>query len=440
MEKTIFSKKFKNDYRKEDHFFVRNRLFSFPTIIAMKINIISKSLSVEVSKFLSKFHFSRKEKDGSKQAFSKARAKIKWEGFEYLNDMFIKQYYSDQEYKKYKGVYLVLGTDGTTYQLPYEEELVERFNECNNGQAKQSRCLAQGVKIYDVLNKLTLLSSMDAYSATQSKGVSEQGGFENHLCKLPQLVDCEKHNILILGDKYYPGFYYFHELPRLGYSYIFRCKADFCKEVEQFTQQDEVDDQLLSIDLKRGSRKYSSSAARIENMPDTLLVRCVKIRLPNGEMEYLLTNIKEEELDLSEMQELYGCRWGEETSFDTDKNKIEIENFSSKTVNGVLQDFHARTLSCNLTQILVRQAQEELDAEQAQKQNIHHYQINLAVAIGLVKDELPKLLLGYESAEIWYNRMVKKILRRREPIRPGRNFPREKKHNIKYHLNKRRVT
>lgn len=406
----------------------------------MKLNFINRSISVEVSKFLSKFHFSKEERDGSKQAFSKARAKIKWEGFEYLNDQFIRNYYSDQEYIKYKGKYMVLATDGTTYQLPYEEELVGKFNEWNNGQGGQSKCIAGGVKMFDVLNQLTLVSSMEPYSATQSKGVSEQESFEDNLKKITQLIDFKSHNILILGDKYYPSFYYFHEIVKLGGSYIFRCKPNFCVEVTAFTQQDEVDDKLLTIDLNRGGRKKDSSAKRIENMPATLLVRCVRIRLENGEMEYLLTNIKEEELNILEMKELYGFRWNEETSFDTDKNKLEIENFSSKTVNGVLQDFYAKTLSANLTQILISDAQEQLDEEQAQKDNKYDYQINRAVAIGLVKDELPKFLLGHETAEIWYPRMIEKILKRREPIRPGRNYPREKKHNIKYHMNKRRVT
>jgi len=174
-------------------------------------------------------------------------------------------------------------------------------------------------------------------------------------------------------------------------------------------------------------------------MPACIRVRCVKIPLPCGQTEYLLTNVSQADLTRKELGQLYDLRWNEEISFDTDKNKMEVENFSAKTPNGVRQDFYAKMLTENITQLLIGDAQQQLDDEQASKDNKHDYQINRAVATGLVKDELPKLLCGQEPARAWYDRMLKKILRRREAVRPGRIFPKKRKHKLKFPITKRRV-
>jgi len=437
LEQIIFSEKFKDTFRTQNSFFVRSRLFTFSTIILMQLNFISRSISVEVSKFLSKFHFSGKEKDGSKQAFSKARQHIKWEGFVHLNEELVKQYYDGQDQLHYKNKYIVLATDGSTYQLPYEKRLIDEFNTCDNGQG-QPMCMAQGVKIYDVLNHINIISTLSPYNSGQSKGTNEQVLFEECLEKLPQLIDNKEHNILILGDRFYPSYFNFHELSLLEYSFVFRVKATFCNEIKDFVKSKEVDS-WLEIDLNKNGRKYSTSAKRIKEMPSIIRVRCVKIILKSGEVEYLITNLDEDELSRQDSKKLYNFRWNEETSFDTDKNKLEVENISSKTPNGVRQDFHAKVLSANITQLLISDAQQMLDEEQADKDNKYDYQINRAVATGLVKDELPKLFLGKEPAETWYPRMVKKIFRRREPIRPGRTYHRKRKHKLKYPITKRRV-
>ena len=133
-------------------------------------------------------------------------------------------------------------------------------------------------------------------------------------------------------------------------------------------------------------------------------------------------------------------RWGEETSFDVDKNIIEMENFSSKSVNGVLQEFYAKTLTANIASLVMEQAQEELDQQQQTKNNKYQYKINQAVAIGLIKDEIISFLDATESPSYWIERMVKLILPHRIPIRPGRNYPKKRKHKLKFPMNMRRVT
>ncbi|HAD12269.1 MAG TPA: hypothetical protein DCF33_07500, partial [Saprospirales bacterium] len=77
---------------------------------------ITKSLSVEITGFLQRIL--GRFKEGSKQAFSKARYKIKAEAFIDLNDTFVNAYYESGDYQLYRGKYLLLATDGSDYELP----------------------------------------------------------------------------------------------------------------------------------------------------------------------------------------------------------------------------------------------------------------------------------------------------------------------------------
>jgi hypothetical protein len=71
----IGSDEFKNEYRQNEKDFTRNRILTFVGLVVSQINLMSKSLSVEVSKFVERF-FSLAS-DYSKQAFSKRRMRLK---------------------------------------------------------------------------------------------------------------------------------------------------------------------------------------------------------------------------------------------------------------------------------------------------------------------------------------------------------------------------
>jgi len=163
----------------------------------------------------------------------------------------------------------------------------------------------------------------------------------------------------------------------------------------------------------------------------------VKVELAPGKTEYLLTSL--EQLPLSDFQPLYHQRWGVEMGLDFYKNGLQLENFSAKTVLGVQQDFQAHLLAANLSALLVADANQELAQEQADKHHQHCYKVNRAVALGLVQDNLASLLLGKQPVEELYDRIKQKIKRRKQAIRPNRSYPRKRKLNYKFHLNKRPV-
>lgn len=438
---------FKDTYRKSPKYFTRERLFKLPVVMTMQINIISKSLRVEVSKFLRRFNLSKKLTDGSKQGYSQARSRIKWEGYVHLNDKLVKEYYSDNELKKYKDKYVLIGTDGTTYQLPYEQALIEQFGVHDNGQG-QAKCMAQGLKLYDLLNDLNLVALFERYDNASGKGQSEMACFESSLKRFTSLMETtefsakplkELNNFLFIGDRYYASFYNFLMLPNLGYDYVLRCRTNFCKEIESFCKHSPLDEAWITLDLTLDGRKYGTSLQKIaaNERPKSIKVRCIKKTLNNGETLCLVTTVTD--LSPQEVCAVFYTRWNEETSFDVDKNKLEVELFSSKTPEGVQHDFYATILTANIAQLIISEAQELVEKEQSNKNNKHPYKVNVAVAIGLLKDEIPLWLTGQQKTESWFKDMVQLVAKHKEPVRRNRSYEKRKKHKLKYPMNKRRV-
>ncbi|MCP4121252.1 MAG: transposase [Bacteroidetes bacterium] len=396
------------------------------------LNNISKSLGVELTKFLQKF---RRGLIGSKQAFSKGRYKIKHEAFIDLNDTFIKAYYEQGGYQLYKNKYLLLASDGSDYELAWVEELREDFGVADNGLVAQPMCMAKGVKIWDVLNRLTVSAHLGHYDVAEIRHfkVAWQKAM-SLLCEQTQL------DILLLGDMHYPSFWLMSGTQTEGVDFLFRCKPSFCREVKRFMRSNSVD-KVLNIPLASdGARKHAyKKSTGLEEVPEKVQIRALKFTRPSGKKTCLVTSISSQDLDGESICELYPYRWGEEVSFNIDKNRTEIENFSAKMPQGIRQEWYANVLATNLAQLIIEDAQQRLDKEQAQRANKYDYQINWSVALGLIKDEIPKMLFGKERPVTFYNRMIKLIVRHREPIRPDRSFPRKRKHRLRFSMNLRRV-
>lgn len=423
---------FKEAYRSQGIFFCRNRTLNFVTVTLLILNNISKSLGVEVTKFLQKFF--GYGQDASKQAFSKARYKLKPEAFIDLNDTFIQAYYSAGGFRLYREKYLLLASDGSDYELPWEQELREVFGVADNGQGERPLCMAKGVKIWDVLNQLTVASKLGSYNTAEIRIFDEVW---QKALKL--LREVQQARLLLLGDMHYPSFPLMIDLVEAEADFLFRCPPTFCREVAAFMKSQEQEATLHIILAADSFRKSRMKRVHGRVAPQELCVRGVRIVRPDGQETCLLTSVSASDLDAASIGALYCCRWGEEVSFNFDKNRVEIENFSAKLPQGIQQEYYASTLFTNLTQLIVEDAQELLEEEQRSKANKHQYQINRSIAAGLIKDEIPKMLFGKEKPVTFYKRMITLILKHREPIRPGRIYPRKRKHKLRFSMNSRRV-
>ena len=120
------------------------------------------------------------------------------------------------------------------------------------------------------------------------------------------------------------------------------------------------------------------------------------------------------------------------------KNTLELENVSSKKVEGVLQDFYACVFTCNITHLLIREADKELKQEQKQK-NKYNYQVNRATAASILRNEIIKLLFLEEDIGGRLALLKEHIKVNPTAIIPNRKFKRHKlkRTRRKYHFSKK---
>jgi len=127
-----------------------------------------------------------------------------------------------------------------------------------------------------------------------------------------------------------------------------------------------------------------------------------------------------------------------EKSFDIIKNKINIENLSSKTVVGVEQDFYAQIILYNIIEDFKRDAEEEMNRNPNLK---YDYKLNMNILAEIFKKKFIDVVLAptKEESSKRYMKMIDEIRRHAVPIKPGRSFERKKMHSInKYRSNLRR--
>jgi len=165
-------------------------------------------------------------------------------------------------------------------------------------------------------------------------------------------------------------------------------------------------------------------------------VRVVKFDLPSGEQETLITNLFEVSADA--FPTLYFYRWPIEVKFDLVKNKLELENFSGRTKNAVLQDFWTCMHLANIAAIANDEANELVQEQRTEKSNKYVYTPNMNQLIGLLKD-------AYIDAVFMHSKhkrrkrmeaVIAQIVYAIVPIRPSRSIPRPlSPQNAKFHHN-----
>jgi Transposase DDE domain len=411
--------------------FTRKRKLSFVGLVVSQINLISKSISVELSKFIERFvsHL----QDYSKQAFSQQRLKLKPEAFVDLNQGLLEEFYADDQLQTFQG-YIVLAIDSTLLQLPESEAIISAYGLAEN--KAHSMPMSRSSLVYDVENKLVLQALAGKYTD------DEQAMALQHLDYVSGLLAGRR--CLILFDRGYPSLWLLACLSSKKLDYVLRCNGDFIKELADFAQSPQIE-AWLELDLQTPSRqKNQLLQAWLQPGQKQLRVRAIKIQLPGGKVEYLLTSLPERQGKTGfrhcHFKGLYHKRWAIETGIDFHKNDLQLENFSARTVIGIQQDYHARILAANLTSLLVEDAQAELEAEPVKHPNKHHYQINRAVALGLIKDKLPDLLSNDEQVrQQVYQELIEKIKKRKTPQKPNRSFLRKTKLHYKFNINRRPV-
>jgi len=118
----------------------------------------------------------------------------------------------------------------------------------------------------------------------------------------------------------------------------------------------------------------------------------------------------------------------------------ELEDFTGLSALSVAQDFHTTVLACNINALIINDIDQDLEAENALRSDRKHaYKANRNLSIAKLKDNVIRMLLGEVEVASFYERLKREIKRHKVPIRPGRSYPRKRRHQSKYSMNKKRA-
>lgn len=360
--------------------FTRSRILTFRAIAVLLMAKGSKSLQLSLNEFIPKLGLGRQTV--SKAAYSKARKKLKHTAFIELNRTAVVQtMYEAGGYRTFHG-FRVLATDGSKVQLPTTSDTSEAFGTVAY---KNQRAGAEGVHayalasvLYDVLNRVAIdavLEPSHSYEVELANG---------HLAHT-------RSGDLVIYDR---GYCSFRMLALAsvanasgGGGFLIRCHGNSFTVVNEMLTGQGPADVTCTVTAGRNFR----AQAKNQDLPMTLTVRFVRVRLDTGEYEVLATSLHDRErYPLSLFRELYYLRWGIETFYGILKTRLNLENFSGVSPEAIRQDFHAAVLLTGVESILTENAEVQLQ-RQSGGQPKH---VNRAVSFNAIK---------YRAFELFYS-------------------------------------
>ena len=389
--------------------FTRSRKQSFHGAIVFIMNFLTKSLSLEIQNFIGyiKQNIHEKEfKDFTKSAFTQYRNKIKPEVFKHLSESLIQEFYTDNDesISLWNG-FRLLAVDGSIVTLPDKKPLEAIYGRTYN-RSGTGVIQARGSVLYDLLNRFVIDGILTHLS------IGERVLAANHL-------EFSKTGDLIIYDRGYPSFdaVYNHFTRKIDF--LMRVKISFNKVISEFYQSG-LDSSIVKIQpgekTKHTNRAYSKDASQ--------KVRLVRVELPNGEVEILMSSLLDSQKHPNSLfKDLYFLRWGVETFYDELKNKIKAEYFSGYSNQSILQDFYANLFVSNVQTLIVAEINKELALKSDKTK--YQYKVNTNLSYGFMKDRIITLFFSDKPMGIIVSELKNLFKKHIIPIRPNRKFKRD---------------
>ncbi len=397
---------FKTRHLHSEKAFTRDRSLSFSLVLVLVLRNSVKSLQNVVNEAMTWLN----EPPMTASAYSQARYKLKHTAFIELNKVAVVDVlYSDNDYKTFWG-FRVLGIDGSKIVLPDNEAIREEFGTISwtNGKTAEirgERPYALASVLYDVLNRVALdatLGKAKAYEVDLAVG---------HLSHT-QAGD------LMVMDRNYPSYRMLAEMCKFQRDFVVRCSSSSFAWARRMLKGKGSDSQIVTLTPCAGQMP----SIRELNLPLSLEVRFVRVRLSTGEYEVLVTSLLDEVLyPTVGFLELYYLRWGIETFYGLLKTRLELENFTGIGAEAVRQDFHATVYLSGMESMLTDTAQASLDA----KETKHRQKVNRAVSFNAIKNLAFDLLLSDLDSAFVLERLTTLFLTNPCLERKDRNPPRK---------------
>ena len=153
-----------------------------------------------------------------------------------------------------------------------------------------------------------------------------------------------------------------------------RCKTTFSNEIKNFVASNKTD-LTTTIYPSLESIERLKEHGYIVTQKTGIKIRLLKVVLPDGEIEVLLTDLYDNKIfTLKKISNLYFMRWKIETTYNKQKNQLQIKIFSKHRVICVEQDYAAGLFVANLQSIIEKQCEQEM--KEISTSRCYEYKIN----------------------------------------------------------------
>ena len=288
-------------------------------------------------------------------------------------------------------------------------EVVKHFGSADNQYGGVP--MARVMEIHDVLNNMTIWGDIFP------RKISENAIIAAHIHHLPP-------DSITLFDRGFPSYHLIYllaneETPR---HFVMRVKVTFSNMVKDFVasrKKNLITTIYPSLDSIVELRMHHY----IVTKETGIKIRMVKVELPDGEIEVLLTNLFDKKIfTLKKMSKLYFMRWKIETTYNKQKNQMQMEIFSGHRVVCIEQDYAAGLFVANLQSIIEKQC-EQVVKEMATSRR-HEYKINQNISWAHLKNRILKLFIQSNNSFTILMELQHLFAKNIEPVRPGRHVPR----------------
>lgn len=403
---TLDSDEFIAAHRAKPTDFTRRRTLTFANLVASLARGMTRSLQVELDDFFgclaNRTHLLRTV---TKSAFSQARQKLLPSAFRALNERLLGHWEQQVVVPRWHGFRLLAG-DASTLRLPKVTEVFESFGVHGDRWGGQTP-MAQVFGLMDVTSGLLVHADLWPSSTRERE-------------MLANTLTPVRADDLLLLDRGFPSYWLF--------AWLIEQQRHFCMRVSDGAAgmgqlmpffRSRATEAVLQIEIPAPAVRKAAAKGFAIRVP-RFSVRVVRVRLPTGQDEFLVTSLLDgTAFPAREFADLYHRRWRIEECFKVLKCRLAVEHFSGESPLAIRQDFLAKVWLGNLVATFAYLAKQALPPRSQER-----FQPNLTYAISAVQSQLPRLILGIANPAKALRNLINLIAKTRERQRPDRSFPR----------------
>jgi hypothetical protein len=319
-----------------------------------------------------------------RSALTKARAHVSWQAFEelfYRAVSLAQELITPQPWHLWHGM-SVYAVDGSQFALPASDQVRKAFDPRSGLEYSGSGHFPQALvcTVVDVLRRVPVARVL-APADSNERSLAQQ--------MLPRISA----QGVLMFDRGYPSLELLQCLnDRYQGYFLMRCPAQGTfAVVKRFINSARLQDEVW---LAREGALTTTPSMQQRYNTGAMRLRIIRLQAPDGTLSVLLTNLLGRNcFPAEQIIQLYHKRWEVETYYRDEKESLQVQQFHSRTDNGVRQELYAVATMAVIARMLMALATDDNAVAPLPEPQFKHAVLSLAHASALLVNEQPCVAL-----------------------------------------------